>query len=77
MSSPAAPSTRDLLSRIRGEFLEMPGMRLTREQARRLWALDDATCQTLLDALVETRFLTLQSDRRYGRPSERLAKTDM
>jgi hypothetical protein len=64
---------RDLLSRIRGEFLEMPGLRLTREQARRLWALDDTTCRWLLDALVEARFLTLQPDGRYGRPSERNA----
>ena len=34
----------ELLSRVRGEFREMPGLRLSLEQAMRLWALDRATC---------------------------------
>ena len=54
---------RDLLQRIRGEFLEMPGLHLTVEQAKRLWALDLVTCRALLDALVDAKFLT----RRNGR----------
>ena len=29
--------------RIRGEFLEMPGLRLTSAQAARLWHVDAAT----------------------------------
>ena len=28
---------------MQGEFLEMPGLRLTAAQARRLWGLDAAT----------------------------------
>jgi hypothetical protein len=47
----------DILRRIQGEFLEMPGMRLTDAQARRLWGLDAATCAALLDALVAAKFL--------------------
>jgi len=46
-----------LLRRVRAEFLEMPGLRLTRAQARRLWALDEASCDAILAALVEARFL--------------------
>jgi hypothetical protein len=46
-----------LLYRIRGEFLEMPGLRLTIEQAARLWQMDAATCTTLLMRLVSDRFL--------------------
>jgi hypothetical protein len=42
---------------IRGEFSEMPGLRLTRPQARRLWGLDAATCDAALDALVDEHFL--------------------
>jgi len=45
--------TDALLKRIRGEFLEMPGLRLTCEQAQRLYGLDRALCQRALDWLVD------------------------
>lgn len=48
----------DLLRRVQAEFIEMPGLCLTRAQARRLWALDDALCDAVLTALVDSRFLT-------------------
>jgi len=47
----------EILQRVRAEFLEMPGLRLTREQARRLWTVDEALCDAILTALVEARFL--------------------
>ena len=47
----------EILWRVQGEFLEMPGLRLTEAQARRLWGLDAATCAELLDALVSAKFL--------------------
>jgi hypothetical protein len=47
-----------LLYRIRGEYLEMPGLRLTIEQAVRLWQMDAATCNSALMRLVADRFLT-------------------
>jgi hypothetical protein len=61
----------NLMTRIRMEFVEMPGMRLTRPQARRLWNLEQAACDELLDALVEEGFLKQTSDgaflrKRYG-----------
>ncbi len=46
-----------ILQRIRGEFLEMPGLCLTPGQARRLWNLDAASCDALLQALVAADFL--------------------
>ena len=54
-----------LLSRIRGEYLEMPGMRLTLAQARRLWGLDTGECESLLSQLVRTRFLRQTTDGAY------------
>jgi len=43
--------------RIRGEFREMPGLTLTAAQARRLWSLDENTCNEALEYLVTTGFL--------------------
>lgn len=47
----------DLIRRVRGEYLEMPGLKLTTTQASRLWGLDRPTCQRLLDTLVDAGFL--------------------
>jgi len=64
-------ATRDqLLHRICGEYLEMPGLRLRREQAQRLWALDKDACTELLEALVESKFLQRCADGSYARLSE-------
>lgn len=56
-----------LLTRIRGEYLEMPGLRLTLEQAQRLCGVERMLCRMVLDALVEARFLSLTPDGRYVR----------
>ena len=58
---------RDLLCRIRGEYLEMPGLCLTSCQAQRLWGLPCNRCDTLLAALIEERFLVRTSDGRFIR----------
>jgi hypothetical protein len=47
----------DLVSRIRAEFLEMPGLRLTLTQASRLWGLEERVCRTAIESLVGTSFL--------------------
>ena len=47
----------EVLRRVRGEFTEMPGMRLTQAQACRLWGLDEASCVALLTTLVDAEFL--------------------
>lgn len=52
----------DLLTRVRGEFDEMPGMRLSCDQAVRLWALDRYTCEAVLERLLAAGFL-IRDDR--------------
>ena len=51
-----------VLTRIRGEYREMPGLKLTMVQARRLWDLDASTCDTLLATLVQSGFLRRTAD---------------
>lgn len=46
-----------LLELIRAEYREMPGLCLTKHQFQRLWGLDAATRDTLLDALVTAQVL--------------------
>ena len=55
----------ELLRRIRGEFREMPGLRLSLEQAMRLWSLDRATCVDALTELRSARFLEIDPNGRY------------
>lgn len=60
-------TTDHLQWRIRGEYREMPGLRLSLDQATRLWAIDRAACGALLDALVGANFLQRDRDGRYLR----------
>jgi DNA-binding IclR family transcriptional regulator len=60
-----------LLSRIRSEFLEMPGLKLTVRQAARLWGLERATSERLLARLADAGFLWRSRDGAYTRMSER------
>jgi hypothetical protein len=46
-----------IVRRVRQEFLEMPGLRLTPEQAGRLWGLDRDVCRAVIDELVASAFL--------------------
>ena len=57
----------DVLGRVRGEYIEMPGLRLTTAQAQRLWGLDRAACDALLGALVEAKFLFRTRDGAFVR----------
>jgi hypothetical protein len=52
----------DALRRMKGEYLDMPGLRLTPAQAQRLWGLDRESCQALLGALVDAKFLCKTRD---------------
>jgi hypothetical protein len=57
----------EVLQRIQGEFVEMPGLRLTAAQAQRLWGLDRDVCDALLGALVDAKFLAQTRDGAYVR----------
>jgi hypothetical protein len=65
--SPAQAAVADWLQIIRGEFSEIPGLHLTRNQIQRMWGLDVQTCDTLLDILLSTKFLRQTHDAAYVR----------
>jgi hypothetical protein len=57
----------EVLQRIQGEFVEMPGLRLTGPQAQRLWGLERDVCDALLGALVDAKFLSQTRDGAFVR----------
>jgi hypothetical protein len=60
----------ELIRRIRGEFIEMPGLRLTSSQAQRLWCLGSEDCDRVLQVLVDLKFLIRESDGTFARFTE-------
>ena len=50
-------STTRLVERIREEYAAMPGLKLTREQACRLWGVGHETCEAALETLLSEGFL--------------------
>ena len=65
----------DQRRRIRGEFVEMPGLRLTLAQASRLWNIDRQQGEAVLNGLVDERFLFRTRDGAYMMwPAPRVAK---
>jgi hypothetical protein len=57
----------DWIRLIRAEYLEIPGLCLTKSQVERLWALDAATSEALLDALIDAQFLRRTATGAYVR----------
>ncbi len=57
----------EVLQRIQGEYVEMPGLRLTAAQAQRLWGLERDVCDALLGALVDAKFLAQTRDGAFVR----------
>ena len=55
------------IERIRAEYVEMPGMRLTAEQVQRLCGVERSVCRAVMEALVEAGFLTMRADGTYAR----------
>jgi hypothetical protein len=60
--APATIIDDSVLRRVRAEYLEMPGLRLTSAQAQRLWGLDRGTCDELLTTLTSAHFLDRTRD---------------
>lgn len=67
MTVAASPPIGDLLQRIKSEYLEMPGLRLSPCQAHRLWGIDPNVCDALLAALVDAGFLDRTRDGAFVR----------
>ena len=57
----------DWVDLIRAEYLEIPGLCLTKPQVQRLWGLDPVTAAALLAALVDVRFLRRTGQDTYVR----------
>ena len=64
---PRSNLAADLVQRVRGEYLEMPGLRLTSAQAQRLWHLDRAQCEHVFAALIEAHILKRTPDGSFVR----------
>jgi hypothetical protein len=62
--------SEQMLRRICAEFIEMPGLRLSRKQAQRLWGVDEGACGQILEFLVKIRFLKLAGPDTDGRVTE-------
>jgi hypothetical protein len=57
----------DWIALVRAEFLEMPGLALTKGQMRRLWALDASACDAIVEVLTSSEFLCQRADRTFMR----------
>ena len=68
-----------LTDRIRAEFTEFPGLKLTAAQACRLWHVDERACAAAFGALIEEGFLRKTASGAFialPRPSDRV-KADL
>jgi hypothetical protein len=54
-------------TRIGSEYREMPDLKLTPPQAARLWGIDRATAERVLDQLCASRLLSRTADGAYRR----------
>jgi hypothetical protein len=64
--TPEQRSVIDWLHLVQAEYLEMPGLHLTRPQIQRLWGLEDEACDALLEQLLATHFLRRTSRDTYA-----------
>jgi hypothetical protein len=68
--SPAETASFPSLARIRAEYLEMPGLALTLNQAARLWGSDCTVVEPLLRTLVDSGFLWRTDNGQYVRRAD-------
>ena len=67
MDSSLRNATNQIIEAIRGEFNEMPGMRLTHDQFCRLWHLERQDAERVISSLTASGFLRRDGNNRYGR----------
>lgn len=59
-----------VLRRAYDHYVDMPGLKLTRAQACRLWGVDEPTCMTVINRLIELRLIEPGEDGRYRQTLE-------
>ncbi len=62
-----------VLRRAYDHYVEIPGVRLTRAQARRLWGLDEQSCNTIIDQLIALHLIEPDDQGRYHQTIEAAA----
>jgi hypothetical protein len=70
MTNTGVTVSEEIRRRICAEYTEMPGLLLTLAQARRMWCLDEETCNQVLESLTDEKFLYRRADGTYGRWSD-------
>lgn len=65
-TSPFTSAISTLARRVRGEYVEMPGLRLTVPQAARLFGLPTDVARSVLDELRQASVLTLTDGGSYS-----------
>ena len=65
MKGVVAIEYRKMVQRIREEFEETPGLRLTVPEASRFWGLEESTCELVLAELAVDGFLARGPDKRF------------
>jgi hypothetical protein len=75
MARTPSTSFHSLVAGVRGEYVEMPGLRVTLGQACRLWQVDITTCEMLLDHLVRDGFLCKTDSGFYAASKEARGRT--
>ena len=63
--------SRRAIDRLRAEFLEMPGLRLTSAQIQRLSGMEPDICGSALTSLLEEGFLCAKPDGTFARLTDR------
>jgi hypothetical protein len=71
-SSPPVHTIEGLVTRIKAEYIEVPGLQLTPWQAQRLWGLEPVQCDAILGALVDAAFLRRTKNGSYIRVGQSL-----
>ena len=57
----------DAVDRLKGMFLDVPGTQLSLADASKLSGVEKATCQIILEALEDARFLSRRRDGSFVR----------
>jgi hypothetical protein len=66
LESSGCTATTAFLMRVKGEYAGMPGLRLTPEQAARLWSVDAAVAAAALQELADSGYLWRRFDGSYA-----------